>query len=1184
MFTISGRGNSTSVFARFLSMLLVAALLLTSLPTVAFASDAPSGVSATAASMQSEESTSTPVIEAPEPPATPDAEEAVDDTDLAEADEASDGVEVAAEELEFQTEEGTEEEEEELEEISALNLQVGARYLMDFRVTSSANNGTTSAQLNPLFNNTAVVQVTPNGNIVTFYHDNSPMIAGFPASPPNIEGYLYDPTQAQAQADALPHLRSAIRQDMNAAQTIRAVSINWADVETTTMLRIERVVGHMGTGLTGAPLNVFLELDPDSAVRVTDNAQLPHPDFAPPAPPVEMQVGNTYLLDLTVTSSANNGTVSAPMNPMFNDRAVVQVTEKGNIVTFYHDSTRMQAGVLASPSNITGYRYSSTQDQGPASGAGLMPPNMNPAIREVLNTDESARAISVNWPDASLPQLIHIERVAGHMGNPAGAPMNLFFVLDADSAVQVTDNAQLPHPDFGLVNIEPPICANPCTPYCDICRPVPPVCANPCVPYCDVCRPAPPVCGNPCVPYCDICRPPLTTGMQVGNTYLVNFAVTGSANDGVVSPLLDPLFNNTAVVQVTPSGNVVTFYLDGQRSFIDVTANASNVRGFHFSAAQSQTPAAGDGTRPAGMVPALREVLNTAQTARAVSVNWSDANRPMLVHVERLIGHMGSGNAGAPINMFMVLDISAPIRVTNNNQLPHPGLGLPDVSGPGTGGPGTGGPGTGGPGTGGPGNGGPGDTAGVFQMGRTYLVNVRALNTSQTGPSILAGMYYPRAVVEVTPQGNFVSFFHSNIPVVNGERATPAAVYGYAFDGTTPQSTARPPASAMIDAVREELNANRSVKCITVRWPDLNRTLFLTIDHVPGMPAELGAAPFFMSLDTSTARLMTNHPFPEFGTTDPAGTTPQAVNKAALQRLVNRAAGIDGSRYTELSFAALTTELRNARSVLTDRNATQRNVNTAYTSLRQALDNLVRRPSGETVDRDNMTDGRYTVRVDFWHATNNAPSMANDALNKTGIIDVRGNTMTMSISTRPIRVGQTTTTLGTLQVHGRTANVTSRNLFGGRPSAFSFNLPNTNSFHPVVFWLDPRIEQTPRPDLPGRLRISWDTLRRADGAVLSANVATVDASVAALEDIERTAELAEGVAPEPVLAATPAATAAELAARAAEAAAANRENAARLPWLIGTLGAGLLLGIVAATWMFMKKRYDGKVETKISGD
>jgi len=705
--------------------------------------------------------------------------------------------------------------------------------------------------------------------------------------------------------------------------------------------------------------------------------------------------------------------------------------------------------------------------------------------------------------------------------------------------------------------------------------------------------------------------------LQVGRTYLIDITPTTTANNGTLSGLLAPLYHPQAVVEITaPNRAVVTFFHSNSPTVAGMPAPPSAVHGYAYDSTQMQSipPAT-------AMRSAVNERLDGG--VRAITVNWPDVTRPLFVTIDHVPG-MPADVLPAPT--FMVLN---PVTATHMTQHPFPQFAQPNDPGqqpvnrtalqeliaraervnlanythetanrlttelrnaravlanpqadqrqvdtayaalsqalnglvrrP------------------------TGPPPPPPQQGTTYLMNILPTTSDNNGTlsGLLAPLYHPQAVVEITG-GNraVVTFFHSNSPLIASPggnfSAGPATVYGYAYNPTQLQTRAAAERD-MRDVVREELNGG--VRAITVNWPDIGRPLFMTIDRVPGMPAELGAAPTFMVLDRASATSMTQHPFPQFA--DPTVTQPQetTVDKSRLRALVTRAEAVRLADYTELSADALREALRDARAVLNNSNATQRNVNTAHDNLLEALNGLVRRPRGsDTVDIANVTEGRFTVRVDFWHATQNRASMANDALNNTAIVDIRDGRMTMSISTRPIRVGDVVTNLGTLQVNGRNANVLARDLPGNRPSQFSFPLPNRNSFQPVVFWLDPRIPQTPRPDLPGRLRISWDTLRSVDaGTRLSGTTAVAVANVASLDEIEREAELTDEEAPEPVLGVAVAGAAesgtetdAERAAR--EAAEAAR-NAAALPWFAWAAAIGLgIIGAIAAGWLLYTKK------------
>jgi len=292
------------------------------------------------------------------------------------------------------------------------------------------------------------------------------------------------------------------------------------------------------------------------------------------------------------------------------------------------------------------------------------------------------------------------------------------------------------------------------------------------------------------------------------------------------------------------------------------------------------------------------------------------------------------------------------------------------------------------------------------------------------------------------------------------------------------------------------------------------------------------------------------------------------ATKAELSALADRAAKAKPATYTKSSFAALTRALTQARAILNDPGATQRQVNDAYNALKRAYDGLVKRPSG-TVSKDDMTDGRYSVRVDFWHSSADKPSMGNPALNKTALIDVKGDRMVMSVSTKQLRVGSIVTSLGTLVIGGRNARVIARNLPGGKPSAFSFTLPNKNTYHPVM--INPQVEAMGNRAVPARLRISWDTLRRVSASTSLSSDTSVAESVAELsEDVTRTAVAPTGEAPEPVLGAPSEAGAATGDALARDVGSIRQGKA--LPWYGWVAIAGAVAGVAATGWVVFQKK------------
>jgi hypothetical protein len=101
-----------------------------------------------------------------------------------------------------------------------------------------------------------------------------------------------------------------------------------------------------------------------------------------------------------------------------------------------------------------------------------------------------------------------------------------------------------------------------------------------------------------------------------------------------------------------------------------------------------------------------------------------------------------------------------------------------------------------------------------------------------------------------------------------------------------------------------------------------------------------------------------------------------------------------------------------------------------------------------------------------------------------------------------MQVGTITASLASLQIRQAGgsyvyADVTARNIEGGKPSAFRFALPSKDTYIPVK--VDPQVSVMGDEPVDARLRISWDTLVKvsADAAV-SANTVLAAASADAV--------------------------------------------------------------------------------------
>jgi len=522
--------------------------------------------------------------------------------------------------------------------------------------------------------------------------------------------------------------------------------------------------------------------------------------------------------------------------------------------------------------------------------------------------------------------------------------------------------------------------------------------------------------------------------------------------------------------------------------------------------------------------------------------------------------------------------------------------------------------------------------SGDLQVGKTYLVSISAKLADMSGASTAAVYYDKKAVVEVLANGYIVSYFQ-----------TSALQWGTPNKYDSSQSDSNATASNnCVDVLHEGLNAAQTARIITVNWKDVNRSLYVTM--VDGMGA---ARPMRMVLDPNSAVEMTADTYlgfdfsvPEVSRTDlvnlvnsaktkkAADFTPASfaalteaiaaanavldnpnasdaqiasayktlklafdglkapAKKTALNDQITKAGKVKRSDYTETGLSILDAALKEAKKVAANANASQADVDAATSKLKSAIADLskYKKPTGATVvNKDNMTAGRYTVQVDFWHQDKTGPSNANPSLNHTAIIDVAANgAMTMSISTKPIKVGDIVAVLRALDINGSPARVIASNItLNGQSyaSAFSFPLPNKEMYHSAVFHLTANPGPT---DPPGWLRIGWDTLQSAPGAGLSTDttVANATRSQEELDKVERTNKTTDKEAAKPKMSVAGAATTDDDATAEALAGtggidditsklAEGAKNASWATWLLIGLAT---LGLLAAVWIIRKRR------------
>jgi len=230
---------------------------------------------------------------------------------------------------------------------------------------------------------------------------------------------------------------------------------------------------------------------------------------------------------------------------------------------------------------------------------------------------------------------------------------------------------------------------------------------------------------------------------------------------------------------------------------------------------------------------------------------------------------------------------------------------------------------------------------------------------------------------------------------------------------------------------------------------------------------------------------------------EPASTVTVTADKTQLKKkIANANAKLKKTEeYTEASLKELKQAVEKAVLVYENSSALQTAVDKQVTALQTAIDNLVKKPE-EQLDKDNLADGKYSLRADIWHAVADQESMGNPAVNKPSLLTVADGIYTMEVSTRPMTVGTITTCLHSLQIKQENGNyvyadITANNNDGGLPSVFCFTLPSKEEYIDIM--IDPQIEIMGSKPLSARLKIQWDTLIKvSDDTKVEENNTPVD--------------------------------------------------------------------------------------------
>ena len=266
------------------------------------------------------------------------------------------------------------------------------------------------------------------------------------------------------------------------------------------------------------------------------------------------------------------------------------------------------------------------------------------------------------------------------------------------------------------------------------------------------------------------------------------------------------------------------------------------------------------------------------------------------------------------------------------------------------------------------------------------------------------------------------------------------------------------------------------------------------------LSAGSGTQDVLMKLDWTTLKTGSTADIPS----DPVDPVKQAsVDKSALSAKLTIAKAIKQGDYTDATYEVLQNAIEEAQKIFDSQYSTQSEVDEQVTMLSSAINGL-KTKAKNSLDKNNLEDGKYQVQINFWHSTLNKASMGNASLNHTALIEVINGKIYMSLSVHPMLVGTITASIASLQIKQANgsyvyADVIANKIAGGKPSAFKFVLPSTNNYISVK--VDPQVEVMGDDPVDARLRISWDTLVSvSDNTVVSSNTSLKVAKDSVLSD------------------------------------------------------------------------------------
>lgn len=139
------------------------------------------------------------------------------------------------------------------------------------------------------------------------------------------------------------------------------------------------------------------------------------------------------------------------------------------------------------------------------------------------------------------------------------------------------------------------------------------------------------------------------------------------------------------------------------------------------------------------------------------------------------------------------------------------------------------------------------------------------------------------------------------------------------------------------------------------------------------------------------------------------------------------------------------------------------------------LATLTQRP----VNKDDLSDGTYTVGVKLWHSEKDQASMAASSLKPEAKIVVKNGDATMYIYTQPMTMGNITASLQEMKVQmkdgsWKDAQVAARSK-DGDPTSFKFTLPSRDEY--IAVQVNPHVEMMGNRFLDARIKVDWSTLK-----------------------------------------------------------------------------------------------------------